>query len=80
MGKKWILRFKGEAAEVNGAELLRVLESHSIKVLDNSLPKLLMVSGTGEAINSARGEIDSRWTIAPERSAYPVPDTKKKLK
>ena len=78
--RKWIFRFKGEAADNNSAALLSILETHSIEIIDNNLPGLLLARGTEDAVNSAKGKIDPRWTIAPENSAYPIPDTRKKLK
>jgi len=78
--RKWVFRFKGEPAGNNSAALLSVLQTHSIEILDNNLPGLLLASGSEEAVNAAKEKIDSRWIIAPENSSYPVPDTRKKLK
>jgi hypothetical protein len=78
--RKWIFRFKGEPDVNGGAALLSVLESHAIEILDNNLPRLLLASGSEEAVNSAKGELDGRWIIVPENTSYSIPDTRKKLK
>ncbi len=79
MFRKWIFRFNGEASNAHGMALLSVLESYSIEILANDMPRLLLVRGSDEVIASVKGQIDSRWTIAPENSSYPTPDTKRKL-
>jgi len=77
--KKWIFRFRGTSDSTQGSTLLSVLDNHSLKVLDNNLPKMVLVSGPDEAIESAKKEIDSNWIVAPENSSYPIPDTRKKI-
>ncbi|MEJ7646420.1 MAG: hypothetical protein WKF87_17615 [Chryseolinea sp.] len=76
---KWIFRFNGEAIASHGQLLLSVLENHSIEIIDNSLPKLLLVSCSEKSIEDVREQIDSRWVIAAENSGYQIPDTKRKL-
>jgi hypothetical protein len=78
--KKWIFRFKGNSDVANASDLLSVLNNHSIKILDNALPKMVLVSGSEKEIESAHQEIGNNWTVARENSSYPIPDTKKKLK
>lgn len=77
--KKWIFRFRGTFDSTQGSVLLSVLKNHSVKILDNNLPKMVLVSGSDEAIESAQKEIDSNWIVARENSSYPIPDTRKKI-
>ena len=78
--RKWIFRFNGEASASHGDVLLAVLESHSLEIVDNSLPRLVLVRGSETEIESVRAEADSHWVITPENTSYQIPDTKRKLK
>ena len=77
--KKWILRYKGVADDKKGSILLKVLRDKSIHILDNSLPKMVLVVGTDEDIDSTKQEIDDNWVVTLENSSYPIPDTRKKI-
>ena len=76
--KKWIFRYKGEPDSEKASDLLLIFKNKSIEILDNNLPKMLLVSGTDEEIESVKKESEG-WIVAPENSAYPIPDTKKKI-
>jgi hypothetical protein len=77
--KKWILRYRGDASSDKGTILLAVLKDRSIQVLNNDLPKMVLVTGTKEEIESARQEMDANWVVVEENSSYPIPDARKKI-
>ncbi len=78
--KRWIFRYKGSPSDEEGARLLDVLKDHSIEIVDNALPRMLLVSGSQENMDKAKSEVHQDWTVALENSSYPIPDTKKKLR
>ncbi|HTE34881.1 MAG TPA: hypothetical protein VK666_31100 [Chryseolinea sp.] len=77
--KKWILRWRGETSEAHAGELLDYLQQHAIQILDNQLPKMVLIAASDDDIAAARGELDSRWTITNHAVQYKIPDTRKNL-
>lgn len=77
--KKWIFRFRGASDSMQDSKLLSALKNHSLEILDNNLPKMVLVGGPDKDVKAAQAEIDSNWIVVPENSSYPIPDTRKKL-
>jgi len=77
--KRWILRYQGDSNSSKGSTLLSVLKSRSIEILDDNLPKMVLVAGTKAEIESTKKEIDANWIVAEENTSYPIPDTRKKI-
>lgn len=51
--KKWIFRFREEIKNVKNEKLLTVIKDNSLQIIDNNLPKMVLVKGTDEEIESA---------------------------
>lgn len=78
--ERWIFRFRGEPVQEEAESLVRLFDRHHIKIADDSLPKMALVEATPEKIKAISEEISSCWRIVEEKSSYPIPDTRKKLK
>jgi hypothetical protein len=72
---RFILRYQGEGSKP-AEDVSRIRSLQSIKVLDESSPRMLLVEGPGAGLK-ALVESMPEWILTPERM-IPLPDPRPK--
>jgi len=74
---RFILRYQGEGSKP-AEDVSRIRSLQSIKVLDESSPRMLLVEGPGVGLK-ALVESMPEWVLTPERM-IPLPDPRPKIR
>jgi hypothetical protein len=72
---RFILRYRGEGSKPT-EDVNRIRSLQSIKVLDESSPRMLLVEGTGARLKTLIGSMPE-WVLTSERM-IPLPDPRPK--
>lgn len=81
--QKWLFRFKGDANEAQGQALASLLAVHNFTIVDNSLPKMALATGSPEDLNQLKlsNLLEKNWTIVEVKTSVgPPPSQSSRVK